>query len=72
MARFTDPYEAGRDYAAHGANEDNCHFSLFSTAEKTKQWERGRDQARNPIQECEICKYRDREPFFSAHECAPD
>lgn len=36
-------YEAGQDYAANGANEENCHFSFFATKEMKEDWERGRD-----------------------------
>jgi len=39
-------YRMGRDYAANGANEENCHFLLFSSPERTKEWERGRDDAK--------------------------
>jgi len=38
-------YKMGRDYAANGANEENCHFLLLGSQEKTKEWERGRDDA---------------------------
>lgn len=38
-------YQMGRDYAINGANEENCHFLLFGSAEMTKAWERGRDEA---------------------------
>ncbi len=38
-------YLAGYDSGIHGANEINCHFSLFSTPEKTKEWEKGRKDA---------------------------
>lgn len=39
-------YQMGRDYAKNGANEQNCHFLLFGSEEKTKAWERGRDEAK--------------------------
>jgi len=35
-------YQAGYDAAINGPNTTNCHFSLFSTPEKTKEWERGK------------------------------
>lgn len=38
-----EAYEYGRDYAANGANTTNCNFSIFSTPERTKAWEMGRD-----------------------------
>ncbi len=34
----------GKDYAINGANETNCHFSIFSTPEFTRAWEKGRDE----------------------------
>jgi len=40
-------YKMGRDYAVNGANEENCNFLLFGSPEKTKAWERGRDEARS-------------------------
>lgn len=32
----------GYDFGLHGANETNCHFSLFSSPELTKAWEEGK------------------------------
>lgn len=40
--KFSDPFEAGKDCAANGADLDNCHFGWFSTPERTKEWERGK------------------------------
>lgn len=37
-----EPYRMGRDCAKNGPNETNCHFSLFSSHEKMKEWERGK------------------------------
>lgn len=34
-------YRAGHDAGLNGPNTINCHFRLFSTPEKTKEWERG-------------------------------
>lgn len=34
-------YRMGYDAGMNGANANNCHFSIFSTPEKTKAWERG-------------------------------
>lgn len=34
-------YLAGYDAGLNGPNEVNCHFGLFSTLERTKEWERG-------------------------------
>ena len=36
------PYEAGYDCGSNGANTVNCHFSIFSLPEDTKEWERGK------------------------------
>jgi hypothetical protein len=35
-------YNAGYDAEVNGANTTNCHFSIFSTPEKSKAWEMGR------------------------------
>jgi len=35
-------YKMGMDCAINGANDENCHFSVFSTPENTKAWERGK------------------------------
>ena len=35
-------YEMGRDYAMNGASKLNCHFSIFTTVEGVKAWERGK------------------------------
>jgi hypothetical protein len=48
MAGVTDldhAYNMGMDYYLNGVRDNNCHFSLFSTKEGTKAWERGRDDA---------------------------
>jgi len=42
-------FDMGRDYALMGANTTNCHFSIFSSREMTKAWERGRDSV--PVKE---------------------
>lgn len=49
LARLTPPsrttkyaYEMGVDCAVNGANETNCHFSIFSSPENTKAWEQGK------------------------------
>lgn len=38
-------YEMGRDCAVNGANLTNCHFSIFSSPENTRAWERGKRDA---------------------------
>lgn len=34
-------FRLGYDAAVNGSSETNCHFSIFSSPEKTKEWERG-------------------------------
>jgi len=34
-------YKMGLDCAKNGANTINCHFSIFSSPENTKAWEKG-------------------------------
>jgi hypothetical protein len=43
------PYEAGYDCGKNGANETNCHFSIFGSRENTKEWERGKRDAETPV-----------------------
>lgn len=40
-------YDQGYKAGYFGANTDNCHFSLFSTPEKTKAWTCGNDAGSN-------------------------
>ena len=35
-------YRMGKDCARKGANETNCHFTLFVSHESTKAWEQGK------------------------------
>lgn len=35
----------GYDCGINGADEKNCHFSLFTTSELTKAWEQGKKKA---------------------------
>lgn len=35
-------YEYGVECGELGATVENCHFSIFSTPENTKEWERGK------------------------------
>ena len=39
-------YQNGYDSVIDGPNKVNSHFSNFSTPESTKEWERGRDDAK--------------------------
>lgn len=36
-----DAWSAGQDYAANGANNDNCHCRFFMRPELTAAWEAG-------------------------------
>jgi ribosome modulation factor len=38
-------YAIGYDCGMNGADEKNCHFSIFSSQENTKAWEAGKKQA---------------------------
>lgn len=40
-----NPYAMGYDAGKNGSNTTNTHFSIFSTNEKTKEWERGKAAA---------------------------
>ena len=42
MKEIKYAYDMGKDCALKGANTTNCHFSIFSTPEKTKAWEQGK------------------------------
>jgi hypothetical protein len=37
-----DPYQCGYDAGRNGPNTDNCHFAIFSTPSRMKEWERGK------------------------------
>lgn len=43
MSNQSKEYQMGYDCAINGANTTNSHFSLFSTPEKLKEWQRGRE-----------------------------
>ena len=43
-------YVAGYDCGMNGADDKNCHFSIFSSPENTMAWEKGKREA-------ERCKY---------------
>lgn len=36
----------GRDCSINGANDKNCHFSLFANPTLTRAWERGKSEGR--------------------------
>ena len=41
-ANVLHSYKMGKDCAVNGANEKNCHFSLFQNRECTDAWEQGK------------------------------
>lgn len=41
-------YEHGKDCGLNGANQTNCHFSIFSSKTNTATWERGKREAKPP------------------------
>lgn len=45
-----EAYKRGKHYAINGANEYNCHISIFLNLETTKEWQRGYEENRK--QEC--------------------
>ncbi len=42
-----DAYSAGLDCAISGANKKNCHFTIFSSPQKTAAWEKGKKDGEN-------------------------
>ncbi|HUS02948.1 MAG TPA: hypothetical protein VMY77_14520 [Chitinophagaceae bacterium] len=40
-------YKMGYDCGLHGANTTNCHFSLFATPARLKEWESGKAAGEN-------------------------
>lgn len=46
-----DCFTAGKDCAINGANDDNCHYSIFSLQENTAEWESGKIQWELPPDE---------------------
>jgi ribosome modulation factor len=34
-------YEAGYDAAINGASASNCHYAIFCSPDRTREWERG-------------------------------
>ncbi len=38
-------YLWGYDCGKFGANKTNCHYTIFSTPENTKEWEQGKADA---------------------------
>ena len=41
----SEAYRRGYDCGVNGANMENCHFAIFSTHKKMKEWERGKADA---------------------------
>ena len=53
--RFADEtlqkcYEKGYDAGKNGANTTNSHFSLFTSPDRTKAWEKGNKRAKEERQ----------------------
>ena len=44
-------YKMGLDRAKNGSNLTNCHFSIFSSPENTKEWERGESDGKKLLKE---------------------
>lgn len=42
-------YNAGYDAGKNGATIDNSHFKFFTTPERTKAWEKGKEAGANDI-----------------------
>lgn len=42
-AELQECYDRGYNAGYFGANTQNCHFSIFSTPERTGAWKRGND-----------------------------
>ena len=38
-------YEMGFNCGLYGSNEENCHFSIFSSLKNTRAWENGKRAA---------------------------
>lgn len=41
-----EAFALGYDSVISGANEENCHFSIFMRKENTQAWERGAAEAK--------------------------
>lgn len=57
--KLENAYKAGLDYAKHGANESNCHFSIFSTPAKVKAWEQGTKDFRGTVKTPDLLSKED-------------
>jgi len=44
-----EAYDLGVSRVREGASEVNCNFTIFSTLEKTKAWERGVEVAKQEV-----------------------
>ena len=40
-----EAYQLGYDCGLNGVSDENCHFSIFSSRDNTKQWEKGKRKA---------------------------
>jgi len=43
-------YKMGFDCGVNGPNQKNCHFSLFSSPQGTREWEEGKQDAEEGLQ----------------------
>lgn len=48
---YDECYKGGFDCAVNGATTDNCHFSYFSTPEKSARWEQGKEDGEDFMNE---------------------
>ena len=66
MAGISDEqhaYMCGMDYYLNGVQNDNCHFSLFTTRAMAKAWEQGKDDAEKGVHGgMYVPSHRKREP----------
>jgi ribosome modulation factor len=46
-------YRMGYDNAINGANQTNCHFSIFSSRKNTDAWERGNADGKKELEDKE-------------------
>lgn len=51
--RQTYEWKMGYDAGFHEPTTENCHFGLFSTPEKTKEWEMGNAQGKEDKKEAQ-------------------
>lgn len=47
--RLRTPFDAGWDSVEKGPDTENCHFAWFTTKERTKEWEKGHEEAKKRL-----------------------